>query len=113
MNDFQDSEFEGTEMAQDSIGLQLVEVVRRLDKIAQTLNDVQINLSNLAVRHYNVVSNMEKEQQQVKESLQKINKEIDSIYERLEKVEQFMWKFSGALAAALFVSQLVIKYFNL
>lgn len=113
MNDFSDSGYVGLNMAQDSIGMQLINVIRRLDKIANTLSEVQINLSNLAVRHDNVVNNVENDRRQVKETMQKLDAEVDSLYARLEKVEQFMWKFSGAMAAALFVSQLVIKYFNL
>ena len=113
MNDFSDSGYGELHMAQDSIGMQLMNVIRRLDKIANTLNEVQINLSNLAVRHDNVVNNVENDRRQVKETMQKLDAEVDSLYARLEKVEQFMWKFSGAMAAALFVSQLVIKYFNL
>ena len=100
-------------MAQDSIGMHLINVIRRLDKIANTLSEVQINLSNLAVRHDNVVNNVENDRRQVKETMQKLDAEVDSLYARLEKVEQFMWKFSGAMAAALFVSQLAIKYFKL
>lgn len=113
MNNFADSDFGEHEMPNESIGLQLIGVTRRLDKIAQTLNEVQINLSNLALRHEMVVTAVEKDQQQVKDSLKKIDDEIDSLYKRVEKIEQFMWKFSGAMTAALVVSQVLIKYFNL
>lgn len=100
-------------MQQSSIGLQLIGVTRRLDKIAQTLNEVQINVANLAVRHENNVNIVERDQQSVKESLRSINAEMDNLYDRLTNVEQFMWKLSGALAVALFASQFVIRYFNL
>lgn len=93
--------------------LQVKRVAEQLDAAVTRLNEVQITLSGLAARYEYVGINMEKEQIHVQRTVKEIYKDLDKIHERLAKVEQTLWKFSGALLVVIFVSQILIKYFNL
>lgn len=98
---------------QEQLGRQLEKVTQQLDTVVDRLSEIQVNLSSLAVRYEYIVANMERDQKTVKESLDSVDTEISDLNQRVNNIEKFYYKFSGALLVVLFIGQLVIKYFNI
>lgn len=91
--------------------LQLARLTKQLDIIVSKLSEVQINLSQLAIRHEFIVSNMERDQATMKSVIGELKDKLEVHDDRISKLEKMFFKFSGALVVVIFVGQYLVNKF--
>lgn len=113
MSDFTPTDFqEFLEMDKTPVTSgQIGRLTRQLDKVVHNLSDAQVTLSNLAVRYEYIVSHMEHNHGQLKESIGSLSRELTGLETRVADVEKFMWKFTGALLIISVLGQYLINKF--
>ena len=105
--DFEDSDWP----TMPTSDVQLLRIAKQLDAITSKLNDVQVHLSQLAVRHEYIASTIEKDRLYVQGVITNVEQTLERHDGRISKLEGMLLKFSGALIVIIFVGQLAIKRF--
>lgn len=89
--------YSGTSISNMTQTQQIELILSHLSGATNSLNRTQVQLSSLALRYEYIVESIERNQKQVKEDLVGVEKELESIYNRLHSLEKFVWKFTGAI----------------
>lgn len=110
MNNFPDSDFGAIDMSPEAA--QMMRVAKQLDQVSRELANTQLSLSNLTLRYEFMMTNLEQNKVQLTTSLATVHKDIQILQARIDRVEEVLWKYSGAVLILAFIVPVAINYFS-
>lgn len=118
MDSFEDSQLgsleEETKMATslEAFVVQLPRILRQLDSTVAKVSDIQIELAKLSNQQMHLQQSLDASHNNNAEDYKVLEMEVTKNRIRIEKVESFVWKFSGGLTVAVFALQLYLNHFK-
>lgn len=92
--------------------VQLPRILRQLDSTVSKVSDIQIELAKLSNQQMHLQQSLDASHNNNAEDYKVLEMEVTKNRIRIEKVESFVWKFSGGLTVAVFALQLYLNHFK-